>query len=519
MTAPPPSAARKQPGQLRNVVANWGAFVVAALINFWLSPLVVRGLGDTAYGIWVLLTSLVGYMGLLDLGVRGAVTRYVARHHAAHEDADSSRIASAALAIFAMVGAAAIVVAAILAFIVLPSFNLPTEFLAVARAVMLLGGVTVALSLIGGVYGGVVAGLQRFDVLSGTEIAAEVIRAALVIAALRSGAGLLALAAIQLTIAAARALAFKATSRRLYPELVIGLKGWGRTELREVFSYGAFSSALNIAGSIVYYANSVIIGAFLPVYQITYYSIGGSLTMYARTVVSAFSQPVTPRISALERERTRAELTNVVLDSGRLAALALLPIAITFQLRGASFIGLWMGPSYAEASGRVLSILTVALWVGAGRQVTFASMLGLNRHRRLVPYFGLEAVINVLLCIAWVRPFGIEGVAWGMTLPNVVQALVVLPLLLRSELGTPVTRTWLAHLGRPALAMLPFAGVTYAIERFAPASNLFVFFLQVGAALLAAGAGAWLAGFTRAERQALVRRFSRRPGAISGVSP
>ena len=30
----------------------------------------------------LLLAALVGYLGLLDFGVRGAVTRYVAHHHA-----------------------------------------------------------------------------------------------------------------------------------------------------------------------------------------------------------------------------------------------------------------------------------------------------------------------------------------------------------------------------------------------------------------------------------------------------
>src|SRR2546427_3011707 len=61
--------------QLRNVLSNWGAFAFAAVVNFALAPVVVHALGDTAYGVWSLLVSLTGYLGLLDLGVRGAVTR------------------------------------------------------------------------------------------------------------------------------------------------------------------------------------------------------------------------------------------------------------------------------------------------------------------------------------------------------------------------------------------------------------------------------------------------------------
>ncbi len=44
------------------------------MVAFFLTPFVVNSLGSTAYGIWVLLMSLTGYYGLLDLGVSAALT-------------------------------------------------------------------------------------------------------------------------------------------------------------------------------------------------------------------------------------------------------------------------------------------------------------------------------------------------------------------------------------------------------------------------------------------------------------
>jgi O-antigen/teichoic acid export membrane protein len=52
-----------------------------------------------------LLVSLVGYLGLLDLGVRGAVTRYVARFHRVGQHESAGRLASTALAVFSVAGA------------------------------------------------------------------------------------------------------------------------------------------------------------------------------------------------------------------------------------------------------------------------------------------------------------------------------------------------------------------------------------------------------------------------------
>ena len=91
---------------LLNVLSNWGAFAVNAVIAFFLSPYIVRSLGAEVYGAWVLVGSLVGYLGLLDIGVRGAVTKFVAAHHAARAHDEASRIASAALAFFGTSGLA-----------------------------------------------------------------------------------------------------------------------------------------------------------------------------------------------------------------------------------------------------------------------------------------------------------------------------------------------------------------------------------------------------------------------------
>ena len=64
---------------VRNVIANWAAFLIGTAITFVLSPFVVHHLGEVRYGLWTVTGSIVGYLGLLDLGIRVGVTRFVAR--------------------------------------------------------------------------------------------------------------------------------------------------------------------------------------------------------------------------------------------------------------------------------------------------------------------------------------------------------------------------------------------------------------------------------------------------------
>ena len=48
-----------------NILTNWAAFLIGTAITFVLSPIVVHSLGDIRYGVWGVVGSIVGYLGLV----------------------------------------------------------------------------------------------------------------------------------------------------------------------------------------------------------------------------------------------------------------------------------------------------------------------------------------------------------------------------------------------------------------------------------------------------------------------
>ena len=65
-----------------NAVANWIGFAVQLVVAFFMSPILVHGLGAPRYGVWSLVESVLAYLMLFDLGVAASVVRYVARFEA-----------------------------------------------------------------------------------------------------------------------------------------------------------------------------------------------------------------------------------------------------------------------------------------------------------------------------------------------------------------------------------------------------------------------------------------------------
>jgi O-antigen/teichoic acid export membrane protein len=494
---------------VKNVLANWAAFVAGTAITFVLSPFIIHHLGDTRFGLWGLIGSVVGYLGLLDLGIRVAVTRFVAFHEAKGDRAALSRVVSTAMGLFVAGAVLAALLGGVLAFILPGALHTPAEYTREAAIAVAIGGITVGAALIGGVYGGVIAGLQRLTMLNAIDLGGEVIRAVSVFSVLKSGGNLVDLALIQLGVVALRTVMYRVAAWRLQSWLKVSRASFDRATLREIFRFSTYTMILHVSATFIFSSDAVVIAAIMPVAQVTFFVIAGNLTQAVFRVLSGVSQALYPLVSARQAVQGTLATAGILKASMRLAALAILPIVITLLVRGPTFIGLWMGPSYAEVSGQILGVLCLGLCCFTSYHVLTQTVIGLNLHKGMAPVYVGEAVANVGLSILLGLKWGVIGVAWGTTIPRLIQSLGVGPWLARRWLKVRVQdyviHAWL----RPLASMIPFALASAVVDASWPAPNLMVLFAQIGLVLPLAGVGAWVLGLERSERALIVAALQR----------
>ena len=488
---------KRLPQSFRNVVSNWAGSLISLLIAFFLSPFVVHHLGATAYGIWILIMSLTGYLGLLDLGVRGTVTRYVAEFHTQGKHEEASRLVSSALVMFSVLGAVALTASTIAALVPSRLFHMPQKHLGL---LLIVAGASVATTLIGSVFGAVVVGLQQFEISNAIEIGLTIVKAVAILLALGDGGSLLALALIQLVFSGLMLVTYALMSCRLYPKLSVSYMLADKVSARLIFSFGSYLFLLSVSSYLIFYTDYLVVGTFLPLAMVTFFAIAGNLVASSRSLIDGLSFTITPLASSLNAGRNRERIDLISLAGPRYATMLVLPIAITFALRGKTFIGLWMGSGYADASGKVLQVLSVALVFSAANQVTRALMVGINKHRLVALVNIVEGIMNLALSIGLVQAIGIVGVAWGTALPNLATSLVFWPLYMRRVLGIPVSTyvssTWI----RPAIVAVPFALISLMIEKMWYAPTIWIFLFQVALALPVAALGFWFGCFSQTER-------------------
>ncbi|HEV2117522.1 MAG TPA: flippase [Terriglobales bacterium] len=468
----------------RNVLFNWLALGVGMLVNFFVAPYVVHHLGSMLYGVWVLAISLSSYMNLLDVGLRGAVMRYVSVGYTQGHHQESNETVSGAMWLRVWLSGAVILTSIGFAAGFHRLFHVAPEAEASARLVILLTAAAIAINLSFGVFAGVLAALHRFDWLSGITMAQTTFRAVGMVVLLSRGHGIIALAIWEVCTALLTRSLQVITAFRIYPQLRLLLRTPSRETLRKLWSYSVYTFIINVAVQIAYYTDNVVVGAFLSTTAVTFYAIGGSLLAYARQAVNAMTQTFTPLASSYEAEGRMDSLRRLLIHGTRAALVVSLPIELALFFRGHTFIRLWMGEQFAHPSGTVLQILLISLIFTSANTTSYGIVTGIAKHQR-VAYWGIvEAALNLALSIVLVRYIGIYGVAWGTTLPNLFVEVVLWPpyvcRLVQMPLRHYLWQTWL----RTGLASLPFAAGCYLADRHWQARNLPEFFLQIAALLV-----------------------------------
>jgi O-antigen/teichoic acid export membrane protein len=467
----------------QNVLSNWFALAVTTAVGFFLSPFVVHHLGNLVYGVWVIIGSLVSYMGLLDLGLRGAVTRFVSKGMAQEDHVESAQIISGALWIRLWISLAIIVAGLLISFAFNHVFAIPVDLQQAARTALLVTAVTVGVNLYCGVFGGVLVALHRYDLTSAVSIVQTVARAAGVVYLLRSGHGILALATWELVISVAANAAQIIFSFRVYPRLTIIFGAPDRATLAKLWNYSFYAFLINLALQVIYYTDNLVIGAFLSPASVALFAIGGLLINYARNIVSSMTTTFTPLASTYEAQGNQQNLRRLLIHGTRATLLVALPIQVALFVRGHTFIRLWMGPQYAQVSGTVMQILLLSVVFSSANTTAGGIVYGMAQHKRMAIWATVDAFANLVLSIILVRRIGIYGVAWGTTIPSLMLEILIWPSYISRLVAIPVwTYLWQGWF-RTALTIVPFGAACVLAELYWPARNLAVFFLQVAVAL------------------------------------
>jgi len=507
----------------KGVVSNWSSLTLNVLVAFWMTPFVVHHLGDTSYGIWALVLQLTGYMGVVDVGLRSALVRFVARFQAQGDQESLDRLLNSTFTVYAMIVPACFLVAAAVARFGLPHMHIPAEMLGVARLTIFIAAGCIACDFIFATSHACLAGFSRWDLINSVWIPVLLVRTALSVIFLTLGFGLLTLALIQFGVTLAGYSSELLLLRRLIPKYRFR---WQRPEMlhmRPILEHGWYSFLVSFANRINYQVDSVVIAVFLPIEQVTYYIIGLRLVEYLRDLLNSTTMIFAPLVSSFEATGETHRVASTLIRGTKYSLFVAFLGAGALLGLGTDFIRLWMGQRFAGPSGTVVIIMAIGI-IGSCTQFASSQVLyGLSKHRLNVNWTFVESILNIGLSVGLVRRYGILGVAAGTAIANVIVRGWLYPRAFLAALEVP-WRKYVTHGVMPAVApALLFVAGDMVYKSIFPIHGYVGLVLAAISGLLPFVVSLWFVGLDYPDRtmiRAKIRAFTQRGvrnGAVKGL--
>ena len=415
------------------VVLGHVHLVLVTLVGLWMTPFLLRLLGQQTLGHWLIAQQLLGYLLLMDIGVNALLPRETAfatgRAGGVGQALDLPVVvARARQAVVWQTPLVAVV--ALLTWMWMPQAWRP----AAGPLALMLG--CFVLLFPARLYQAFLQGVQELPFLSRVQIASWAITTAVTIALVLEGAGLYALV---IGWACGQMFTVSAARLRIAGRYAGAWPSWrlrpGLTDLRGYMRQAGWISVAQVAQVFLTGSDLLLLGAVLGTGAVVQYSCTGKLAAVLSNHPQLIMQAATPALSEMRAASRRDHLLNasVALMLAMLCVSGLVACVI-LALNG-SFVHWWVGGE--QYAGHTLTVLFAVHLVVRHLNVTFIyGLFCFGQERRISITNLLDGALSLAAGLTLIRVLGPAGAVVGSLAAVLIVSLPANLLALARETGT-----------------------------------------------------------------------------------
>lgn len=373
----------------KGAILSYLNIILLNVIGLVLTPFIIKSLGDSEYGLYTLVGSLIAYISILDFGLNNAIVRFVAKYRALNDKREEENFLAITMFIYAFISIAILLVGIFFFFNIETIFTkLTAPELEKAKKLFAILIFNLLISLPGGSFSAICTAYEKFVFPKALTLIRYLVRTVLIVSILLLNTDSLGLVILD-TILNIVFIAISAYYVFKVLKVKFKLHEFKFDAVKQIFSYSIWIFVYAIASQFQWQSGQIVLGAISGTKMVGIYGVGILLGSYYSAFSSAISGLFIPKaVQMITNNKTASELTDTMIVVGRLCMFILFLIFGGFLLFGIEFINLWVGKSYQDS-------WIIALIIMIGYTTPLIQIFG-NSILEAKGKYSFKAILNLI---------------------------------------------------------------------------------------------------------------------------
>lgn len=478
------------------------------LIQLIYTPVMIRLLGQSEYGLYTLVGSVVSYLSLFSLGFTGAYLRFYSKRKAKNDNKGIAQLNGMFLVLFLTMAFLAFICGMILVQFPRQIFggNLSNSEINTAQILMAILVVNISLTFPSGLLDSIVSAHEKFLFQRIVTLVGVICNPLLALPLLLMGYGSIAVVTVTTLITIMKLLVNLFYCIKILHVSFVFDK-FDFHVLREIAEFSFFLFLNMIIDQINWSVDKFILGRVSGTSAVAIYGVGAQINSLVITFSTAVSSVFAPRVNRIAAENApdkEHKFTMLFTQVGRIQYLVLILIVSGFIVFGKFFITDIYSTVEYEQAYPVALFLIVPAFVPLIQNLGIEIQRSVNKHQIRSIIYMIMAVLNIIISIPLAKTFGPVGSALGTAIGLIFTNGIVMNIYYQKGLGMDMISFWKSILSLSKGMIIP-AVLGFGIMKKIVFKRIDMYLIMIVLYSLVYFGSMWFLGMNREEKELILR--------------
>ncbi len=435
---------------------SYVSIIANTLVQLLYTPFLIRKLGQGEYGLFSLVSSIIGYLTVLDLGFGNAIIVHTSKYRAKGEFEKEQKLHGMFHIIYIIIGIIAGIAGVILSLCSARIFGskMTSDELGKMRIMLFILSFNLFVTFAFSIYSSIITANEKFVFQKILAVINTIAKPLLMIPLLFLGYKSVALCVV---ITAANVAVLFANYLYCKNKLNTRVKfrGFDKKLFKMIFAYSFWIFLTQIVDKVNWSADQFILGAVSGTIAVSVYSAASTLNSMFISLSTAISGVLLPKVSKMVAKGSNGlELTKEMIKVGRVQYYVIFFMASALILFGQDFIRLWLGDGFEETY-RIALILILPLCFPLVQNLGLSIMQAMNRYKFKAITTAITAGLNIAVSIYLAKQYGATGAAIGTAGALIICNILIINIYYARAIGLRVMSFWREILRQTIILLIP----------------------------------------------------------------